>query len=336
MKPTDFARYLSAFLGTYLPGVRNVSTNTIRSYRDTYRLLFLFCTTELNIPVEKLSLGVLTENTVLRFLGWLEQDRGNSVATRNQRLAAIHALFRYVQLEEPVLLDDCQKILSIPFKKCRKSTVNHLSTEALQLILRQPDITCRRGRRDLIILSLLYDTGARVQELVDLRARDIRLTEPPVVSLTGKGRKTRHVPLLRRTRDMLEEYLQEWRLTDPHSKDTPLFINYQGKKMTRAGISYIVRKYATMAKAHSKIVPDTVTPHVFRHTKAMHLYQAGVNLIYIRDLLGHVNISSTDIYARADTEMKRKALEKVYPNITNTTLPDWRKNEDLLAWLNRL
>jgi len=336
MKPTDFARYLSAFLGTYLPGVRNVSINTIRSYRDTYRLLLLFCTTELNTPAEKLSLAVLSDHAVLRFLDWLEQDRGNSVATRNQRLAAIHALFRYVQIEEPVLLADCQKILGIPFKKHPKATVNHLSVEALQLILQQPDITSRRGRRDLIILCLLYDTGARVQELVDLRVRDIRLVEPAVVSLTGKGRKNRHVPLLTNTRDLLEAYLQEYHLTDQQSLDTPLFVNYQGRKMTRAGISYIVRKYSTMACTHSGIVPNTVTPHVFRHTKAMHLYRAGVNLIYIRDLLGHVDVSSTDIYARADTEMKRKALEKVYPKIADTALPDWRHSEGLLAWLNQL
>lgn len=336
MKTTDFAKYLTAFLGTYLPGVRNVSTNTIKSYRDTYRLLLLCCKSFLNIPVEKITLNVLSKQLILDFLDWLEKERNSSLSTRNQRLAAIHAFFRYVQFEEPVLLASCQQILSIPFKKCPKPTVNHLTPDALQLILEQPDRNSKRGRRDLTILSVLYDTGARVQELVDLRVRDIRLDDPPVVSLTGKGRKTRHVPLMHNTKLVLTGYMQERDLMNYRSADIPLFLNYQNRKMTRAGICYVVQKYSRIAREKSQIIPDTVTPHVFRHTKGMHLHQSGVNQIYIRDFLGHVDVASTDIYARADTELKRKALEQAYPNLTNTPLPDWNHNQDLLTWLNSL
>lgn len=335
MKTTDFARCLSSFLGTYLPGVRNVSINTIRSYRDTFRLLLLFCVQEFNVSPEKVTLDFLTDKTILVFLDWLERERSNGTATRNQRLAAIHALFRYVQFEEPLLLLQCQKILGIPFKKYAKPRIEHLSPEAVKLLLRQPDTSSARGRKDLALLSLVYDTGARVQEIVDLRVRDIRLEQPPVIALTGKGRKTRHVPLMTNTTALIATYMKESQRMDSQV-DAPLFVNQQRKRMTRAGIAYILGKYGKQAHKQSEIVPLRITPHVLRHTKAMHLYQAGVNIVYIRDFLGHVDISSTDIYARADTEMKRKAIEKVYPEITENILPEWRQDNDLLAWLNHL
>ena len=336
MRMTDFAKYLSAYLGTYLPGVRNVTTNTIRSYRDAYRLLLVYCKEELGIPVQKLSLAQLTETVVLGFLRWLEEKRSCCASTRNQRLAALHAFFRYVQLEEPVLLASCQRILAIPFKKHEQPAVQHLSPEALRLILEQPNRNTPQGRRDLTVLSVLYDTGARVQELVDLRVRDVRLEEPPVVTLTGKGRKSRHVPLMHNTAELLRRYMQEHSLGSGETLDRPVFVNRQCGKMTRAGISYILRIHSEMARRQSPIVPERLTPHVLRHTKAMHLYQSGVALVYIRDFLGHVELSSTDIYARADTEMKRRALAQAYPELTTASLPDWNGDKGLLSWLGDL
>jgi site-specific recombinase XerD len=292
---------------------------------------------DLNIPIEKITLKILNKQNIINFLSWLEKERKNSISTRNQRLAAIHAFFRYIQLEEPVLLASCQQILNIPFKKHLKPTVNHLSKQAVRLILEQPNRKTRKGRRNLTILSILYDTGARVQEIVGLRIRDIRIDEPSVISLRGKGKKIRHVPLMHNTKIILKNYMDEWNLLNNRSPDFPLFFNYQNNKLTRAGICYIVKKYSDMAaKKNPQIIPEKITPHIFRHTKAMHLYQAGVNIIYIRDFLGHVDIKSTDIYARADTEMKRKYLEKVYPNITNQSLPDWNEKQNLLTWLNSL
>ena len=336
MRTTDFARSLSSFLGSYLPGVRNVSVNTIHSYRDMFRLFLLFCLRELNTPPEKVTSNLLSDKTILLFLDWLEQERANSAATRNQRLAAIHAFFRYLQFQEPSLLLHCQKIIGIPFKKYPKPQVQHLSPDALKLLLQQPNTTLRQGRRDLALIALLYDTGARVQEIVDLRDRDVRIDQPSVVSLTGKGRKTRHVPLMSNTKAVIKTYMEESNLLNTHSSDIPLFINQQGNRMTRAGIAHILRKYSLLAHRVSEIIPLRVTPHMLRHTKAMHLYQAGVNIIYIRDFLGHVDISATEIYARADTEMKRKAIEKVFPVIADTTLPEWNQDNDLLAWLNHL
>jgi integrase/recombinase XerD len=336
MKPTDFAKALSQYLSAYLPGQRNVSPNTISSYRDTFKLFLTYCKQGKGLTIERLGLAQIDESLVLGFLKWLEEDRNNGISTRNQRLACIHAFFRYVQAEHPTGLLTYQKILSISMKKAPRPAVSHLTTDALQLILAQTDLFTRSGRRDLTLLSVLYDTGARVQELVDLRVRDVRLDPPPILTLTGKGRKTRHVPLMANTESLLRQYMTENYLLQNGMLDRPLFVNRQRGKMTREGIGYILNKYVSKAYAASSLIPKKVTPHVLRHTKAMHLLQAGVNLIYIRDLLGHVDIATTEIYARADTELKRKALEQAYPNMISTDLPQWNKDNDLLDWLTNL
>lgn len=336
MKPTDFAKALTRYLSSYLPGQRNVSPHTIRSYRDTFKLFLTYCKEVQNLIVEDFSLRHMDEPLISSFLAWLEQDRNNSIATRNQRLACIHGFCRYLQIQDPVGLSVYQKILAIPVKKAPKPVVNYLTSDELKLILEQPDLSKASGRRDLTILSVLYDTGARVQELVDLRVRDVRLDPPPILTLTGKGRKTRHVPLMSNTRSLLQQYMTENHLLQNGVQDHPLFVNRQHRKLTTEGITFILNKYVSRSRAVSSITPDKVTPHVLRHTKAMHLVQAGVSLIYIRDLLGHVDIATTDVYARTDTEFKRKALEKAYPNVTAVNLPQWNQDEDLLGWLNSL
>lgn len=335
MKPTDFAKALSQYLSVYLPGQRNVSPNTISSYRDTFKLFLTYCK-QSGLSIERLTFAQVDETLVLAFLKWLEEERNNGISTRNQRLACVHAFFRYVQTEHPVGLVTFQKILAIPMKKAPKPTVNHLTPDALQLILAQPDLTTSGGRRDATLLSVLYDTGARVQELVDLRVRDVRLDPPPVLSLTGKGHKTRHVPLMSNTEAVLRQYMTENHLLQNGMQDRPLFCNRQRRKMTREGVAFILNKYVSLARTVSSAIPEKVTPHVLRHTKAMHLLQAGVNLIYIRDLLGHVDIATTEVYARADTELKRKALEQAYPNMVSEGLSQWNQDEDLITWLSSL
>jgi len=333
MKPTDFAQCLTSYLASYLPGQRNVSAHTIKSYRDTFSLFLRYCRETGGIAVERLTLQQIDAALIEQFLDWLEQDRGNSIATRNQRLAALHAFFRYVQVEAPERLIACQRILAIPFKRHAKTPVRHLAADGLQAILAQPDLGTPDGRRDLVLLCVLYDTGARVQELIDLTVRDVRLVAPAVVQLTGKGRKGRHVPLMTRTVTLLETYLTERRLITPSQLDHPLFYNRQRRKLTRAGVTYILNKYVEHARAQGATLPDTVTPHVLRHSKAMHLLQANVNLIYIRDLLGHADVKTTEIYARADTEMKRAALEKVHQEAIPTGMPSWQDDDSLLTWL---
>ena len=332
MKTSDkgFSYYVSTFLTSYLAGQRNHSTNTIRSYRDTFVLLLQYLDDNKNISPNKVNINTVTKETVKDFLKWLEEERGCGISTRNQRLAAIHAFFRYIQSENPEHMFQCQQILSISSKKtCHKVPV-YLEVDEMKMLLEQPKLSLRSGRRDAALLSLLYDSGARVQELADLTPRSLRLTEPACVTLVGKGRKTRCVPLMKNTVKLLELYIQENRLESMEKLDHPLFFNCHGKKLTRQGIAYIIDKYVRNLNNSSKI-----TPHQFRHSKAMHLTQADVNPVYIRDILGHVDIQTTSIYSKADLSMKRKALEKIGDNVS-PRVPDWTADNNLLEFLKTI
>lgn len=336
MKPTDFAKHLTEFLSVYLLSQKNVSKNTIRSYRDTFKLLIRFCQEMSSIPAERITLNVLSDKLLTDFLEWLETDRKCSISTRNQRLAAIHSFFRYVQAEEPSGLLHFQKIIAIPSKKAKKPVVEHLTPEAMKLLLEQPDRSCQKGRRDLTLMSVLYDTGARVQELINIKVGDVILDTPAVIVLTGKGNKPRRVPLMKNTISLLERYILENKLNKSWKNEYPLFTNNQHNKLTKEGVAYIISKYVASARKKSTLVPVKVKPHMFRHSKAMHLLQAGVNFIYIRDFLGHVDLKTTEIYARTDTETKRKAIENAYPDLIDSNLPDWSKDQALLSWLSEL
>ncbi len=336
VKPTDFAEHLTAFLTTWLTKQKNASLNTVRSYRDTFKLLLTYCQEQHHLAPERLTLIDLNKEVIHGFLQWLETERKCSISTRNQRLAAIHSFFKYVQIEDPAGLYHFQKIIAIPVKKASKPAVEHLTPEALQLLLNQPDRTHPKGRRDLTLISVLYDTGARVQELIDLKVSDVFLSSPPLISLTGKGNKIRRVPLMKNTAMLLQRYLTENQLTCSHKGCYPLFTNRQHKALTKEGIAYIIEKYAHVARTKSANFPKKVKPHMLRHSKAVHLLQAGVNLVYIRDFLGHVDISSTQIYARSDAETRRKAIENAYPDLITSDLPDWSKDQALLTWLSEL
>ncbi|MFZ3579523.1 tyrosine-type recombinase/integrase [Virgibacillus sp. DJP39] len=335
MKQTDFAKTLTRYLSQYLPGQRNVSTNTIKSYRDTFKQLLIFCNTELNISPEFLTLNKLKSETILTFLLWLEKSKRVSINTRNQRLAAIHSFYRYVQLENPEIMFECQKILCIPLKKREIKPIDYLDQECLKLLFEQPNTNSKKGRRDLTIMVLLYDSGARIQELIDLKVGEVRLSKPATVLLTGKGGKKRYVPIIGKTSDLLENYLKENHLLDNGKQDHPLFYNSARLSFTRPGITYILEKYLKEAKELNpeKQFPGKLKPHMVRHTKAMHLLEAGVNIIYIRDLLGHVNVSTTEHYARANSEVKRKALESAYVEVVKQDIPVWDEDKDLLNWL---
>lgn len=336
MKPTDFATHLTEFLSIYLPKHKNASQNTIMSYRDTFKILIRYCQEHKCIPAEKLNMDALTAELIVDFLGYLEKEHNCSISTRNQRLAAIHAFFRYAQYEEPAGILNYQKVIAMPVKKGPKPVIPYLTPDAMKLLLAQPDKTNVKGRRDLTLLSVLYDSGCRVQELANLRVRDVVLINPAVLILTGKGNKTRRVPLMKNTLALLTSYIQENFLDKPWKSDEPLFVNKQHKKLTKEGVAYIISQYASKARKISSIVPEKVKPHMFRHSKSMHLLQAGVSLIYIRDFLGHEDIKTTEIYAKSDTELKRKAIENAYPDLVDSTLPDWSKDSGLLDWLSNL
>ena len=332
---TDFAVCLRRFLTSYLAGLRGCSPSTIASYRDTFKLLIAWFRDERQVPSARLTLDHIDADAVTAFLGWLQDSRHNSVSTRNQRLAAIGSFCTWMQTEDPARMACWQDIRAIPSKKQDRPAVRHLTVEQARLLLARPDRSTRRGRRDATLLATLYDTGARVQELADLAVRDIRLQNPAMVSLTGKGHKTRHVPLDGSTITLLAAYLAEHQLDQPGRDDHPVFYGQHRARLSRGGIAWIIRKYQAQ-------IPDpllagaTISPHILRHSKAMHLYEAGVPLPYIRDILGHVDLSTTEIYARASTEAKRKALEAAYQGIVTSDLPEWNQDASLLDWLTNL
>lgn len=334
MKPTDFSKYVSAFISKYLPNEMGASVNTIASYRDMFMLLISFMDNEKNTSLHKLKLENITKATVLEFLDWLADVRKSSISTRNQRLSAIHSFFSYVQRESLENMYECQKILAIKYKRNPGNTLSYLSTDGVRLILQQPDIGTARGRRDLALLSLMYDSGSRVQEIIDLTPISLRFDKPAIVKVTGKGNKTRIVPLLDVQVAHLKSYIKETRLDEPSANMYPLFFNHRKEKLTRAGITYILKKYAAAAKfQNAAIIPAKISPHILRHSKAMHLLQAGLNIVYIRDILGHVTVQTTEIYARADSKLKREAIEKAYIKLTPEEEPKWTSDDNLLAWL---
>jgi integrase/recombinase XerD len=336
MKPTDFSVHVTTFLTHYLAAQRNVSPNTIKAYRDVFILLLRFCRDVQGIAPERLRLEQIDVSVVEAFLDYLERERRSAPTTRNHRLAALHAFFRYVQSEEPECMLQCQKILAIPQRRHARPTVEYLSKKDLAEILAQPDLRKRGGRRDAVLLSILYDTGARVQELIDLSAGDLRLDSPAQVRLMGKGRKMRAVPLMHKTVQLLRDHMHETHLDRPEQFDQPLFRNGRDQRLSRSGIRYILQKHVGKARSKRSSLNRTVTPHMLRHTKGMHLLQSGISLDMIRDFLGHVDVKTTQIYAKANLEMKRNALERISDSSPVQAIPSWQQNKNLLEWLRSL
>lgn len=336
MKPTDFAYMLTEFLAEYLPKQRGYSVNTIRSYRDAFTLLIRFCSKQYGWPPHRITLAKMKPEVIDEFLDNLENVAKTSVRTRNQRLAALHSFSRFVQTRLPEFMLPAQRIQAIPFKRCLQKTVPYFSADAVRVLLGRPDLDSRSGRRDATLLSVLYDTGARVQEIVDLRVSDIRLTAPPHVKLVGKGRKARLVPLLSRTVELLERYISESNLRDLMHQSRHLFVNCHGVALSRSGIRYILKKYAIRPEDSSIGWPDRISPHTLRHSKAMHLLQAENPLPIIQAILGHEDIKTTGMYARADMTMKRKAMEKLESPVPASPSHSWVNNRELMDWLRSL
>ena len=309
MNPTCFARYMSKYLTEYLPGIQGVSYNTIASKRDAYILLLKYLDDTQNIKAEDVDIPLLTRETIIKYLEWLEKSRGSSASTRNIRLAAIKSLFSYIQTQTPDYIYQCQQILSIPRKKEPGHTLEYLTIEGIKSVLDAVETSSRTGFRDLTLLSLMYDSAARVQEIADLSVNDFRAEKPSTLRLTGKGSKTRIVPLMSTTSDLVSKYISIYHPSYRGEYNVPLFSNRKKEKLTRAGIAYILKKYIKIAREKQPdLIPETVSPHGLRHSKSMHMLQAGVPLIYIRDFLGHSEISTTEIYYDKQVFMERKKL----------------------------
>lgn len=338
--PPDLAgRWLTKFFTDYLAGERAASPRTIESYRDGLKLLLTWFRDAEHIPPEKLRLADIDRHRVLDFLHWLETVRHCSPATRNQRLAVVKSFCRYTATEQPDRLEEVTGILAIRQKKAPDREFGHLTGDEVKTLLVEPGTTSARALRDTALLALAYDTAARVQELCDLNVADIRLSTPITVTIHGKGSKTRYVPVMAPTARLITDYLDH---RSPHpglgSDADPLFQGPHHARLARSGIAKLLARHARAVRAHDQgWAPGLkVTPHTLRRTRAMHLIQAGVNLIYIRDLLCHADASTTELYARADTEAKRQAIESAYEPLTPDALPDWTQDESLIGWLDSL
>ena len=336
----DFAKYLTRFFTSYLSGERGLSHNTIRAYGNTFLSFIDFMEKTRCIKADRISLEHLTRNNVSDFLHWTEENKGCGTSTRNQKLAAFHTFCKYMLYTDIFHLDQWQSILSIKSKHCEKQSVSYLSIDGIRLLLSLIPVNTRNGLRDLALIALLYDSGARVQELIDLTPTDLHLVKPYYVSLFGKGRKRRLVPLQEQQVELLKKYMETEGLLKQSLNQRPLFVNNRGGKLTNAGVTFILMRYVRNAHvADPNLIPAKISPHSLRHSKAMHLLQAGVNLIYIRDILGHVSIPTTEIYARAASKQKREALEAAYADIIpvmDKVEGSWEKDSKLKHWLKGL
>jgi len=305
------------FLKVYLPTQRNSSSHTIKSYQTSLELLFDFVKQEKKIRLSDIAFEHLNNQTIEMFLDWLEISRGCGVTTRNQRLACIRSFFNYAASMDSAVVIKHIELQKIPKKKTEKAEfIEFMSESAVKTLLQQPDISTRKGVRDQFFMILLYDTAARIQEVLSMRIKDIRLGATPTVTLLGKGSKVRTVPLMEKTAAHFKKYMTLFHPAEDEFSNAPLFYIFRyGEKHTMSddNARKLMKEYGNTARKICPEVPDNIYPHLWRHSRAMHLYQNGMDLTLISQWLGHVNLETTLIYAHADTELKRKAIEQATP-----------------------
>lgn len=337
MTKTDIATFIRGFFDQHLLSQRGLSGYTVLAYRDTLKLFLEFICRRHRKTTTMLTLENLTADAVRSFMDHLERERKNSVPTRNARLAAIHAFFNYLASIDPRHLAQAQSILAVPFKRQSHRVAEYLEREEILKVFAAIDARTLRGQRDDALLRLLYNTGMRVQELVDLDANHLRFSRPCSVRIFGKQRKERTCPLWTETVAAVKAYLGKRGIHLDEA--TPLFVNHDGNRLTRFGVRYIIaRRVADIANVCPSLLTKKVTPHTIRHTTAMHLLQSNVDLNMIRSSLGHASIETTNGYVEIDLEMKRKTLqsaEKLIPAKSKRGC-SWRNDDKLLSWLAKL
>jgi len=327
------ASFIKRFFSHYLPVQKSLSVNTILAYRDAAKLLLCYAADTLKIAVDELAVEDISEKIVLGFLDQLEQSRGCSTRTRNARLAAIRSLFEYIARQEPVLLVHCAQIRAIPIKRAEHKTIDYLKEKEMQAVLNAVDVNSRTGLRDKALLMLLYNTGARVSEIVALELDDLRLDDAAQIRLLGKGRKERACPLWPETVAVLTSYLHQRTPKQPGAQQ--VFLNAKDAPITRFGIRHITRKYGAQAQVkqpHKSA--KRVNPHTIRHTSAMHLLRAGNDINMVSYWLGHADINTTHIYVEINMEIKRKMIARAGAPDVGNEVP-WQQPH-VLQWLNQL
>jgi integrase/recombinase XerD len=337
---TELGLGIAKFFQDYLPGQRGMSPHTVRSYRDAVVLLLQFMARDSGRRVEQLQIGDLTAERVTRFLQFLETDRHNSIVTRNSRLGAIHVFARFLAAERPEHLASLQRVVNIRFKRgARDAPIEYLEGTEMQAVLKSIDRTRAAGQRDYVLFALMFNTGARVQEILNLRRQDLRLDAPCQVRLLGKRNKLRLCPLWPATAKLLREYIQERCSSEQGPADALLFKNARGQQLTRFGVRYLLRKYVAAASRVAPALRDKrIHPHSLRHGTAIALLKSGVDFATISQWLGHVQLNTTMRYARADIDLKRQALSQIFPDALAPPRAGQLviKGPEIIPWLRRL
>jgi site-specific recombinase XerD len=334
----SLGQLVRSFFEDYLTVQKGLRPGTVRSYRDALRLFLVFVAGHLRRPITKLCTSDLTAECASAFLKHLEQGRGNHIRTRNQRLAALRAFFVYIASRSPEALEAATRVAALPVKRVAPPETNYLERDELAAILRRlPRNGRRHALRDRTLVLFLYNTGARVQEVADLQVENLELADPPRVRLHGKGDKWRACPLWAQTVEHLRELLA--RGVAPPASDDPVFCSRPGVPLGRFGIYKLVRRHCCewdTSGARSR----RVTPHLFRHTAAVHLLESGVEVNVIRGWLGHVSLKTTNRYAELTLSAKEAALRRCEPELDSSggapRQLGWKQDRDLLAWLNSL
>lgn len=332
----DFPKCIEKYFLRYLLQDRGLSTKTIASYSTTFSLLITYLNDKKNILPEKLTFDCVDRETILNFLQWLKDARCCCTRSCNQRLAAIKSFYKFMMYEDTSHMDEWKQILAISQRKDAKKVVQYLSVSEVKELLNKIPIETINGRRELTILSLLYNSAMRVSELTNLKVSSVRGDEYNVIEVHGKGNKRRLIPINKDMAGLLKEYMMEHGLNAPAMESHPLFYNYRKEPLSDEGINYILNKYVRLAKAeHNDMFSFKITPHILRHSRAVHWLMAGIDITYLRDLMGHVSVQTTEIYAKVDSKAKKEALEKAW-NIIGITEPEtagWENKPKLLAFL---
>ena len=324
-----------SFFHNYLRDQVGCSPYTIQSYCECIRLLIQYCCRQQQVTADQFNIETISDNMILAFLDSLQKDRGNLPQTRNHRLAAIKSFYRYLALQEPTLMDACKRICAIRAKKTEQKIIEPLTEEEVKAILEAVPSGTHWHKRDYALILLMYNTGARVQELADLNTQGLRIDRVPQVKLKGKGGKERIVPLWNETAEALRRWIKAREHTGISTEH--LFINAHRRQISRFGIAHILAKYtARAAETCPSLHEKNVTPHTFRHTTALHLIQSNVDISVAKDWLGHADIRTTSLYVDINMEMRRKALEQCPPPGIDKDEPMLWHQPQILALLHSI
>lgn len=335
MKTTDFSFYLQKYLLHYLPDHCGSTPQTIDTYRYSFISFLKYMKEEKGIEADRIIISDITRENIEKWYDWIEKDCGNSISTRNLRQAAMNGFIRFLEYEFPEYLNEYQRILSIRIKKGTVQQITYVKEDGIKSILAAVDVDSRNGLRDYTIISLMYSAAVRVSEITVMKVKDISFSEPASILVHGKGMKTRYVPIFKNVEQILEKYITVMGYDRPGRENEYLFKNHMNQPLTRQGVDYIVKKYARKAiSVNPEInIPKNFSSHKIRHSAAMGLLEEGVDLIYIRDLLGHVSIQTTEIYAKTSSRKKREAIEAAASHITEPEEALWESDNTLKEWL---